>query len=116
MANNTKSPQTSGSLSPANTEKSFEFVDDEKALPDPGEYASLELLHPIIQFLGHDLKSTKRLTFSSLRVVSHSTKLYKEIYGLIKKVNDADSADWVSYDKYSTAIEPLEKYIILLLH
>lgn len=113
MANGTESSKPAGSHSPTNSEKSFDFVDDGKALPEPGEYASLELLHPIIQFLGHDLGSTKRLTFSSLRVVSHSTKLYKEIYELIKKVNDADSPDWVSYDKYSTAIEPLEKYILL---
>lgn len=111
MSNSNKSSSPSVPPSANNSAGSVDIPDNGKALPEPGEYASLELLHPIIQFLDHDLKSTNRLTFSSLRVVSHSTKLYKGIYELIKKVNDAASPDWVSYDKYSTAIEPLEKYI-----
>lgn len=113
MANSDESSGPSVPPSAINSAGSVAPADDGKALPEPGDYASLELLHPIIQFLDHDLKRTKRLTFSSLHVVSHSTKLYKEIYELIKKVDNAESPDWVSYDKYSTAIEPLEKYILL---
>lgn len=89
------------------------MVDDVETLPAPGLFTSLELLHPIIQCLGHDLGNTKRLTHSSLRVVSQSTKLYKEIHELIKKVDAAETPDWNSYEKYSTAIEPLEKWVYI---
>lgn len=109
--NSILTPPGSGGRGGANPASSSPSASDVQTLPEPGEFASLELLHLIIQYLGHDLSNTKRLTFSSLLVVSHGAKLYKEIHELIKKVDNTESPDWVSYNKYLKAIEPLERYV-----
>ena len=98
------------SSSPTNSDGSYQDVGGQ-TFPEPGEYTSLELLHPLLQFLGQDFSGSTRLTYSSLTAVSQSKKLYKGIYDLIVKVDKSPTADWNSYEKYSTAIEPLEEYV-----
>lgn len=59
--------------------------------------------------MGRDVVSFQRNTQVSYMVVERARDIVKEINGLIAKVENSIAVDWNSFEKFTTAIDPLEK-------
>jgi hypothetical protein len=71
--------------------------------------AATEVVNYLVQAVGRDVVSFQRNTQVSYMVVERARDIVKEINGLIAKVENSIAVDWNSFEKFTTAIDPLEK-------
>ncbi|KAF7982745.1 hypothetical protein HWV62_26628 [Athelia sp. TMB] len=92
----------------------FEVLTDVKV--DNHENASTQLIQDLLNVSAFDACTAKRNTFSAFGLLSDARDLCKEIHKLAKQVDEAEALDdWVAYDKYTAAIDPLEQLLFKIV-
>lgn len=72
----------------------------------PGATESVKYL---VQAVGRDVVSFRRNTHVSYMAVERARDMIKSINEYIAKVEDSETGDWDSFEKFTMAIEPLEE-------
>jgi hypothetical protein len=72
----------------------------------PGATESVKYL---VQAVGRDVVSFRRNTHVSYMAVERARDIIKSINEYIAKVEDSETGDWDSFEKFTMAIEPLEE-------
>jgi hypothetical protein len=72
----------------------------------PGATESVKYL---VQAVGRDVVSFRRNTHVSYMAVERAREIIKSINEYIAKVEDSETGDWDSFEKFTMAIEPLEE-------
>ncbi len=73
------------------------------------DHAATEAIKYLFQAVGRDVVSFQRNTHVSYMVVERARDIVEEINQCISKVENDPDGDWISFDKFTGAIEPLEK-------
>ena len=73
------------------------------------DHAATEVAKYLVQAVGHDVVSFRRNTQVSYMVVDRARDIVKAINEYIVKVESSTTGDWDSFEKFTTAIEPLEE-------
>ncbi|KAF7979911.1 hypothetical protein HWV62_40310 [Athelia sp. TMB] len=78
--------------------------------------AATQLIQDLLKVCAFDACSAKRNTFSIFGLLSIARDLCKAIHLLAKEVDDAqDLDDWVAFEKYTAAIDPLEQLLFKIV-
>ena len=72
-------------------------------------YAATEAIKFLLQAIGRDVVSFRRNTHVSYLVVERARDIVNSINGYIAQVESSATGDWESFEKFSSAIEPLEE-------
>jgi hypothetical protein len=72
-------------------------------------HAATEAIKYLLQAVGRDVVSFQRNTHVSYMVVERARDIVEAINQCIFKVENDPDGDWVSFDKFTGAIEPLEE-------
>jgi len=79
----------------------------------PGtKYGATELSQELISLSGQHICNFKRNAQTTYRIISRAREICKQINTLIERVEREN--DWNIYDKYSSAVGPLEEYVGLV--
>ncbi|KAH8991458.1 hypothetical protein EDB86DRAFT_2830832 [Lactarius hatsudake] len=78
-------------------------------------FAATEAIKCLLQAIGHDVVSFRRNTHVSYLVVERARDIVNAINEYISRVESSDTGDWDSFEKFSSAIEPLEDILFQLL-
>lgn len=73
------------------------------------EIGATALIQSLLEVTAFDACTSKRNAFSTLSVISKARDLCKHIHTSIEAVDKSDSVDWVAFEAYTTAIDPLEE-------
>ncbi|KAI0300029.1 hypothetical protein B0F90DRAFT_1630389, partial [Multifurca ochricompacta] len=65
--------------------------------------------------VGRDVVSFRRNTQVSYMVVERARDIVDAINEYIQKVENSDTGDWDSFEKFTQAVEPLEEILFKLL-
>jgi len=81
------------------------------SLTDVGndERGATEAAKYLLQAVGRDIMSLQRNTHVSYMVAERARDIVKAINDCIIDMENNETGDWTSYDKFSAAIEPLEE-------
>ena len=71
--------------------------------------AATEVAKYLVQAVGRDVVSFQRNTQVSYMVVERARDIVKAINEYVDKVENSTTGDWDSFEKFTTAIEPLEE-------
>ena len=80
----------------------------------PEGFPATDLIKVLIRYIALDAAKFQRDVQTSTQVFSRSRVAYDAIQELMKKVDESTSIDFSSFDKYTTAIPPLERSFFLL--
>ena len=72
-------------------------------------FPATEAIKWLLQVIGRDVVSFRRNTHVSYLVVERARDIVNTINDYIARVESSTTGDWESFDKFSTAIEPLEE-------
>lgn len=72
-------------------------------------FAATEAIKWLLQVIGRDVVSFRRNTHVSYLVVERARDIVNTINDYIARVENSVTGDWESFEKFSTAIEPLEE-------
>lgn len=75
----------------------------------PDGFPATQLVKVLLQYTAIDAAKFGRDVQTSFQVYSRSLVVYNAIQELMKKVADSATIDFISFDKYTTAISPLER-------
>ncbi|KAI9439116.1 hypothetical protein H4582DRAFT_117595 [Lactarius indigo] len=78
-------------------------------------FAATEAIKCLLQAIGRDVVSFRRNTHVSYLVVERARDIVTAINEYISRVESSDAGDWDSFEKFSSAIEPLEDILFQLL-
>ncbi|KAH9032228.1 hypothetical protein EDB85DRAFT_1258787 [Lactarius pseudohatsudake] len=78
-------------------------------------FAATEAIKCLLQAIGRDVVSFRRNTHVSYLVVERARDIVNAINEYISRVEGSDTGDWDSFEKFSSAIEPLEDILFQLL-
>ncbi|KAH9058117.1 hypothetical protein EDB87DRAFT_952989 [Lactarius vividus] len=78
-------------------------------------FAATEAIKYLLQAIGRDVVSFRRNTHVSYLVVERARDIVNAINEYISRVEHSDTGDWDSFEKFSSAIEPLEDILFQLL-
>jgi hypothetical protein len=92
----------------------YSLHDDLTRISGP-TYGATELSQELISLSGRYICNFKRNAQTTYHIISHARDLCVAINTLIKAVDDNES-DWTSYEKYTSAIGPLEECVQPITH
>ena len=72
-------------------------------------FPATEAIKWLLQVIGRDVVSFRRNTHVSYLVVERARDIVNTINEYIARVESSETGDWESFEKFSTAIEPLEE-------
>ncbi|KAF8909405.1 hypothetical protein CPB84DRAFT_1743964 [Gymnopilus junonius] len=75
-------------------------------------YPATDLIRVLLRYIAIDAAKFGRDIKTSSQVYSKSYMVYNAIQDLMKKVEDSTAIDFISFDKYTTAITPLERILL----
>ena len=73
------------------------------------DHGATEAIKYLLQAVGRDIVSLQRNTHVSYMVAERAQDIVKAINECIVNVEESETGDWTSYDKFSVAIDPLEE-------
>jgi len=89
----------------------FSLYDQLAAVPSQA-FVATDCIKHLIQVVSYDICALKRNTQTAYLLIYKICDMYKEINDLIRRVDTEDGNTWGSYDRYTTAINPLEDFLL----
>lgn len=80
------------------------------------DVGATDLINYLLKVVGHDVCSFRCNALTSYRIINKAGELYQAINTLAKSVDTDERDEWENYDKYTTAIHPLEEYVLWIIY